>query len=58
LFERAAAYVDKVLRGTLPTDLPIELPTKYDLWVNVKSAKSIGVEIPKSLLIRADRVID
>ena len=58
LFERAAAYVDKVLRGTLPTNLPIELPTKYDLWINVKAAKSIGVEIPKSLLIRADRVID
>jgi putative ABC transport system substrate-binding protein len=58
LFQRAAAYVDKVLRGTLPTDLPIELPAKYDLWVNVKAAKSIGVEIPKSLLIRADRVID
>ncbi len=58
LFERAAAYVDKVLRGTRPTDLPIELPSKYDLWVNAKAAKSIGLEIPQSILVRADRVID
>jgi putative ABC transport system substrate-binding protein len=58
LFERAAAYVDKVLRGTRPTDLPIELPSKYDLWVNAKAAKSIGLEIPQSIRVRADRIID
>lgn len=58
LFQRAAAYVDKVLRGTVPADLPIELPRKFDLWVNAKLAKSIGLSVPNSILTRADRVIE
>jgi putative tryptophan/tyrosine transport system substrate-binding protein len=57
LFERAANLVDKALRGANPSNLPIELPTKYDLWVNAKAAKAIGLEIPKSILVRADEVL-
>jgi putative ABC transport system substrate-binding protein len=56
LFQRAAAYVDKVLRGASPADLPIELPTKFNLYVNLKAAKEIGLGIPKSLLVRANLV--
>jgi putative ABC transport system substrate-binding protein len=57
LFRRAAHYVDKILRGTKPRDLPIEQPTTFELAVNVKTAKGLGLIIPSSLLLRADQVI-
>jgi putative ABC transport system substrate-binding protein len=58
MYRQLASYVDRILRGAKPTDLPVEAPTKYQMVLNLKTAKALGLDVPPSLMVRADEVIE
>jgi putative ABC transport system substrate-binding protein len=58
IFRRSATYIDRILRGERPAELPVQVPVKFEMAVNVKTAKALGLTIPQSILLRADEVIE